>query len=338
MKKRITADKPKNGPVKPFMVTSDATPNKGPSGNSVKVILNNVMKDCEMKDIKPCCCIPLYLLRGKSLPAVRKLVSIFEGKAAVNNSITGLFSGKPSSVVVPLVRELEKLVIDYFISEGFSEEDSIEIKSQHEVWYGIIDGCQFHAAVTELIKKSQNKWSTFMWKVIVVKPNKDMAEYRQLARLENEKNKAFYIHESTIYDLLRGLRIEYDELYRKALKSSRTGVRGAKVNYKLVAEQYDGGVHTTNTYIRQAASVAVRLSQRTIDAIGQVCNEDCAELILCDKEMNKSDMKTVDDVHSQTDSRLFKSFVCFGALRGAKAFMNAVWMTKKKLKLIQYFV
>ena len=158
----------------------------------------------------------------------------------------------------------------------------------------------------------------------MVQPGKPITEYRQLARLENEKNKPLYIHETTIYDLLHGLRLEYNELYNVALKSSRTGVRGAKVNHRVVAERYDGGDHSKRTYVRQAVSVAVRLSERTIEAIGKVCNEDCAQLILVDKEMNRSNMKSVDEVYLHKDSRLFRSFVCFGSLKGTKSFMNAV--------------
>ncbi len=326
MKKRVFADKPNersarfNGSVGPAKrpLQSASTEER------VQVMLEHVTKDCNLDEIDPIQCIPLYLIRQKSVPAVRKLVAIFEGKASSDHSISGIASGLPSSVVVPLVNDLEPFIIDYFILEGYTEQDAKAMKAAHKDWYGIIDGCHFHAAIIELKRISPTKWSEFLWKVIVVKPDKSMAEYRQLARVQNEKNKAFYIHESTIFDLLKGLRLEYDELFRKALKNSRTGVRGAKINYKVVAERYDGGDHTKNTYIRQAVSVAVRISEKTIDAIGTVCNEDCAELILCDEKMNNSNLKTVDEVYSREDSRLFRNFICFGALRGAKAFMNAV--------------
>ena len=320
MRKRVHASKPQS---RSHNSGNDSSSLKS-SNESVEPLLHHIMYDCYMDDISPSQCIPLYLIRNKSIPAVKKLVSLFQGKLASSNSISGMVSGSPTSIVVPLVKDLEHMVDEYFISEGYSDLDAKELKSKQKNWFGVIDGCQFYNAVTSLIKIDPDRWSQFRWKLIVVQPGRSLTEYRQLARVQNEKNKALFIHETTIYDLINGLRKEYDELSRIALKNSRTGARGAKVNYKHVAERYDGGDHSKNTYIRQVVTVAARLHLRTIDTIGKVVNEDCAEIVLCDKELNRSDMKTVEDVYCQKDSRLFKSFVSFGSLRGSKAFMNAV--------------
>ena len=128
-----------------------------------------------------------------------------------------------------------------------------------------------------------------------------MSEYRQLARLQNERNKATYHHETTIYELLNGLREEYDLLYSNSLKSSRTGHKGVKITHKDVARMYDGGDHSTNTYVKQAVTVASRISPRTISAIGYVCNLECADLILRNPSLNEEELNTVDDIINQKD-------------------------------------
>ncbi len=87
---------------------------------------------------------------------------------------------------------------------------------------------------------------------------------------------------------------------------------------------YDGGSHESNTYVKQAVSVASRISKKTIHAIGEVCNKDCSDIILEDLSLNKEGFRSIEEVISQKDCRLFRKFICFGALRAAKSFMSAV--------------
>ena len=124
------------------------------------------------------------------------------------------------------------------------------MRLKHSICHGIIDGCQFHGAITDLMKETPDKWVGFKWKVTVVRPDKSLTQYRQLARLQDERNKALYIYEPTVYDLLHGLRGEYDLLFNAALKNSRTGRRGVKVNHRDVARQYDGAENKTNRYVK----------------------------------------------------------------------------------------
>ena len=145
-----------------------------------------------------------------------------------------------------------------------------------------------------------------------------------VARLQNERNRPSYHFECSIFDLLHGLRTEYDHEYNYLLKKSRTGSRGVKVSHEKVAHRYDGCSHSTNSYVRQAVIVASTLSQRTIAAIGHVCNTDCSD-IMVDKESNdETNFKSAKDARLKHDYLLFKNFVRFGALRSSKAFINAV--------------
>jgi len=295
------------------------------SNMTVTPILSNMMEGSEPKHIDPGSCIPLFLFRKKANNAIQKLKAIFTGKLASRSlALSGIVSGTTSSIVVPLKGELEYLAADYFQGQGYCDEDIAELKSEFDLWYGIVDGNQFHAAIMDLRKEDASRWEGFRWFVTVVQPNRSLNEYRQLARIHNERNKPLYHFESTIYDLLHGLRLEYDALYEKELKSCRLEKKKVKIHHRAVACNYDGGEHTSNTYVKQAVSVASRLAPNTIEAIGEVCNMECPDIILRTPSMNKSDLRSVDQIISNSDCRLFRSFICFGALRGAKQFMNAV--------------
>ena len=87
-------------------------------------------------------------------------------------------SGTTSSIVVPLKGELEYLAADYFQGQGYCDEDIAELKSEFDLWYGIVDGNQFHAAIMDLRKEDASRWEGFRWFVTVVQPNRSLNEYR----------------------------------------------------------------------------------------------------------------------------------------------------------------
>lgn len=318
MGKRVVASKPgeheqsdKRKEVQDDTIESEA----------IQPIMAELMDKSYIFDLDPRCCIPMYLSRRKSAIAVRKLKNIFTGKNSNTNALSGIISGSPTAVVVELTGDLNPLVSKYFIDAGYAPEDVIEKKSTYNNWYGVIDGCQFHGALMELAEDNPKEWLGYKWKVLVVQSGKQLSDYRKLARNQNERNKQKYQFETTVYDLLHGLRLEYDELYNQAVKQSRTGRRGIKVNHREVARNYDGGQHIGNTYVKQAVTVASRLSHKAIEAIGTICNLDCTDIM----SNNDSSTSSVNEhVNSKDDCRLFKSFVHFWAFRSAKAFMNAM--------------
>ncbi len=319
MRKRVSALRPGQE-----QLISESSP-LADEGQPVQPIMKEVVENCDIKEVDPSSCIPLCLFRRKSNNAIKKLKAIFDGRhSTFSASLPGLVSGTPTSVLVPLKADLEHHISDYFLGEGRSQQDAEELKSKHDIWFGIIDGNQFHAAIMELRGENPSKWVPFKWLVTVIRADKSLCEYRRLARIQNERNKTCYHFESTSFDLLNGLRLEYDLLYAKAFKSCRTGRRGVKINHRDVARNYDGGNHSSNTYVKQAVTVASRLAHETIKAIGEICNMECPDIILKNSDLNDKDLRTVDDIISHHDCRLFRSFVRFGALRGAKAFMNAV--------------
>ncbi len=322
MRKRVSAFPPK------ILKSGNSEGNSKSSmepRTSLPVINTSVTTQQAIKSIDPSCCIPLFLVRNRINNAVKKLKAIFTGSASnYSGALCGFVSGKPTSVVVPLVGELESYIVKFLMSKGYAEKDADVLKKKRKVWYGVIDGCQVLEALLELKDEFPHDWGDFKWTVIVVMPNHEIEEYRQLARIENERNKQFYHYECTVYDLLRGLRLEYDFLYEEALKKSRTGKRGAKVNHRDVAQRYDGGDHINNTSVKQAVTVASRISKETVETIGKICNKECADIMIKDPKYNKYNFKMVDDILAVEDCRLFRSFLCFGSLRGSKGFMNAM--------------
>ena len=252
--------------------------------------LHHITEGCSVLDINPASCVPLWLSRKRIENAIRRLITILGGSSNDNQSVfglTGMVAGTPTSVVVPLVGELSYLVDEYLEELHGSKEDVECEKHAHEVWYGIIDGCHFHGALMKLREMSPARWESTKWKVFCVRPGLDLTEYRKLAVVQNERNKQMYHFEPTFYDMLQSLRSIYDKLHRDRLKTSRLGSRGVFIHHRDVAHNYDGGDHNKNTTVRQAVSVATRLSMKTIAAIGSVANMNCVDIILSNSRLNE---------------------------------------------------
>lgn len=294
--------------------------------------LSSVMECCFILDIDPSSCIPLKLLREIQDNAVQKLKVILTGQSQSPSALlSGFTSGSPTSIVVPLEGELENLLHAYWTSVLDTEEEVTNTILVHSKWYGIVDGNILHEAIMQLRSENPSQWSNFTWKVTVLRKNVSIEDMRRLARAQNERNKKHYTYEVTVFDLLSNLRMEYDTLIEERLKEA-VPTRSSQTNAKKkpticsreIAQRYDCGEHVSNTSVRQAASVAVKLSPRAIAAIGEVVNNSHPDLIMKSDEHNKHGLKTEKDIMGHHDCRLFKSFVCFGALRSAKAFMKAL--------------
>ena len=68
--------------------------------------------------------------------------------------------------------------------------------------------------------------------------------------------------------------------------SAEKGSKGVNVRHKDVAHEYDGADHSRGTTVKQAVSVAARLSRRTIEALGEVVNSTCPDVILKSASLN----------------------------------------------------
>ena len=153
-----------------------------------------------------------------------------------------MFAGTPTSIVVPLTGNLFYLVENHFSSIFEDPNDLLYQIVQHEIWYGVIDGNHFHAALMKLRIIVPQKWEFTPWKVIIVKSGYDLDEYRKLAVIQNEKNKQLYHYEATLFDMLISLRDISDNLMNKRRKNSRTGPNGVSVHHRDGPHTYDGGI------------------------------------------------------------------------------------------------
>lgn len=287
--------------------------------------LSHITDGCSVLDVDPSACIPLFLARKRSDNAVKRLASILNGDTNDNQCVfglTGMVAGTPTSVVVPLVSDLSYIVEEYLAKHHEDAEDVQLLKAKQEGWYGIIDGNQFLCALMELRSSDPAKWMDVKWKVLVVRPGLELSNYRKLSIVQNERNKQIYHYEPTLFDTLHTLRTIYDDLFKQRQKVSSSGT--ILIHHRDVAHEYDGGDHSRNTTIRQAVSVATRLSMKAIEAIGEVAEMNCVDIILSNNALNKHSLKSTSSVLSQYDCRLFKKFVSTSTLRGAKNFMNAV--------------
>ena len=285
-------------------------------------LLQNITDGATLRDLDPDACIPLNLVRRLIKNAVKKLRAIISGSSeSVANALPGMVSGTPSCCVVPLVGKLESILDDWLKTKCKTPEEAALHKSTHAVWYGIVDGCHLHVAIQEERDEINSKWTQFKWRVLVLQPSCSLNDLRRFARIQNERSKAHYHFECTLYDLLNGLRQEYDELYAARKKVSRTGKKGINITHREVAHAYDGGEHANNTSVKQAVSVAIRVSKKAIEAIGEVINTDCSDMIFHSAALNHENHRTKNEVVRNQDCRLFKAFVSFGSLRASKAFM-----------------
>ena len=188
----------------------------------------------------------MHLIRSYSDIATMPLVAILDGQTSgvcVDANLSGMISGPPTWIVVPLVGDLIRFLDEYIVSTFREADQAKEFRESHQQWYGIVEGCHVHAAILVLRKKIPSKWYSVKWKVFYVRHGHTLEEYRQLAVVQNERNKHVYHFEPTLYEMLISIRRNYDNLHDKLSQESRTCSRGVNVLHRDVACQYDGGRH-----------------------------------------------------------------------------------------------
>ena len=65
-------------------------------------------------------------------------------------------------MVVPLFGDLEVYLDDYLKKKYPNEGDRELVRKSHDVWYGIIDGCQFHQALLELREEDPDLGTNYL--------------------------------------------------------------------------------------------------------------------------------------------------------------------------------
>lgn len=135
----------------------------------------------------------------------------------------------PLFVYAPLREDIKLLLVTHLSTVAESADDAAVMKQNSFLWYVIVDVCQLHTAILQLMDKILQRWASFPRKVIIGHPSSKMKEYRRPAKLQYERSKQKHSYECTVYDFLRSLRKEFAHLHTEADKISRLGRRGAKV-------------------------------------------------------------------------------------------------------------
>ena len=151
---------------------------------------------------------------------------------------------------------LNTLVSDYFKKLGLS---TTEVKSrvvEFETWNGVVDGCCRHGAILKLIEERDN-WKGFSWQVNLLPGGGSLQRYKQLARVLNAIQTPTFFTQITLFDILKGLKEEWDRLLAER--------NGNRPRGQDVANAFDGSYHLSDSHILQAANTAYRLSMKVID-------------------------------------------------------------------------
>ena len=97
--------------------------------------LSHITDGCSIRYIDPTSCVPLHFSRGYSENAKKRLKVILNGgstNGGNDGALTGMVSGPPTSIVVPLTGDLEVLLDSYLEKKYKNEEDRTSILHSKE--------------------------------------------------------------------------------------------------------------------------------------------------------------------------------------------------------------
>ena len=285
----------------------------------------NLMRRSVNTEVDVTHCVPMFLNRGVTRGNITRLNQLFLGKGkGTGPAEYGIVAGTDNAIVLQLGSETSYFVTDYLKNSGMSSLEASRRFEEVDIWYGVIDGNHSLLALKSIIEEKTPGWGNFQWYVTKLTGGHIIDEYRKLARMQNARHDRAYYVETTHYDLLKGLRLEYENILSKKLKVATNRRKPPKVGHREVATAYDGAPHTGHTSVKQAVSVAVRLSARALDVYGSIVNQELPGTIFNNPSFQTSGLSCEQDVLQSMDCRLFRKMVCFGALRSSRKFMSAV--------------
>lgn len=285
-------------------IDSTSTPDVSMSSSQTRFA--EVIEGSINTSVDPLCCVPMTNIRRLSRSGINRLKHLFQ--------TTGFISGSDLAIVMPLTGAHRHYIASHFRSIGLSTSEVKEKVDSKDEWYGVIDGMHRYCAITEMMKEDSRRWEGFLWPVTMLRGGFSLQTLKQLARVQNAKHCDSYYIEPTFFDMLSGLREEYDRI--KSHRGSK------KVTSAEVSAAYDGASHAKESTIKQTAATAVRLDHSVIKAIGEVMNEEHPELAASciNPTLNSSNKE---DVQSKVDCRVYRKFINITSLKQATVFMKA---------------
>ncbi len=160
-----------------------------------------------------------------------------------------------------------------------------------------------------------DRWKSFKWYVTLIKGGQSLHRYKQLSRMQNERHNVQFYVETTFYDKIYNLRMEYDRLKQERTNVSAPDVVKAFTGCKHIVEK------RTRSMVQTAGAV-IRIPMEVIHAIGTIINSEHPDICLSSPNLNRFKYQTVDEVMSSEDCRVFRNFINITSLKSSKAFMN----------------
>ena len=283
----------------------------------------DLMKDAQYIDVRIDRCVPLFLARQTTLSGVKRLKAhILRVWQDIEGNVSGVVSGTGTIIVMPLQAGDEHLVEEYIQSQDPSAPVLTGSDIEMSELFAVVDGCHRISALMEIRQEHSEGWKDYMISCTCLRSRLPFERCMQLQRSQNQLLDEKYRIETTVFDLLKGLKDIYDRLNSCGSVHHR-GSRPVEVKHQEVAEIYDGAPHPKRDSIRQAVSVAYRISKRALDAIGEVVREEKPTLCVPGDNHIHSAANSAEEVMQLVDCRVFRTFVTWSALRASATFMNA---------------
>lgn len=319
--------KAKSANVRTTVPGAGSTRNSNDPKRSFVPMFKDIMQGSIYEEVDPTGCVPIANTRQFSTSGVRRLKAHIVGKTKGDESfgLGCLVEGTSTAIVVEITGTLRPLLKDYFMKNGYSDEQSASRIKSRLKWYGIIDGAHLHAAILEVMQENPNEWDGFRWRVTLLKGGFPIERYRQLARVQNERQDERFHIQVTLYDSLSGLRQEYDRLCREN--------NGKKPTSTEVAVVYNGMPNATDNTIRQAAGTAARIPKSVIEALGDIMSSERPDLCMSVPSRNTIGKRHADNVQDRVDCRVFRKFVSLSCIKSCTVFMNAKGIDGEKAQI-----
>lgn len=123
-----------------------------------------------------------------------EIFSIFTGQGAAELGPWAVRTscGTDIATVACFDSSWEDTVMAHLVAWGVSWAGAIEELNSPETWYGILNGCYRHEAITMVIEAKEN-WSSFQWNVMLLQLGNAVEKHRQFEKVQNPNVSQIFI-------------------------------------------------------------------------------------------------------------------------------------------------
>ena len=141
----------------------------GGSSETKSELFQDVVEGSKTIRVDPLACIPYCKVRNMTEFGVRRLMSAFKDGGV----LSGLTATGNLPTVVALSEQHEPLIKDHLMEDlMMSEGEAGETMTQHDTWYGIVDGAHRNEALRRLINEYTALFLGISWSVLLLTGSK----------------------------------------------------------------------------------------------------------------------------------------------------------------------